>query len=281
MRRDQKFGLFLAGGSIISAVVLSQVLYLEEAGLRLELYILPALGFIAGALIFFTNFESVMGIQEIVDELPESVEEDIEAIKSGRITFPFVAVVATILCSFLQVYLIVEFRKWNAEWFGVSVLLISTFVVVVTAVLCFRSGWFQDRHYRLSEAIYLIPTVGFIVCVLLGAFYAEPKQFGELSPMEKDKLARSDQYYGSSRGSQVFYYMGSDSTSGSSIDFDCDGDECLGLLLILIVVICIVASALIPHFWILATMMLLTIMFMVAIREILYHQHRDYPRINY
>ena len=62
-----------------------------------------------------------------------------------------------------------------------------------------------------------------------------------------------------------------------SLDFDCDDEGCLVLILIFIVVICVVASMFIPHFWVLAGHLLLTIMALMAIRELLVSEKRKAP----
>lgn len=275
MKKDQWIGLFFVVGSIVTAVILNQILYRAEAGFRLEMYILPALGVLIGALFFFTNFESTVNLKETIEELPESLSDDLEAIKSGQVTFPVTATMFSIIALIWEIWLIFFFRKWNAEWFGVSVLLISTIVAIGTAILCFRSEWFQDRYERLSKRIFIIPAVGFAICALLGSYYAEPQGYGQLSPLEQDMLARSEQYSQESRGSQFFYMMGrSASSSSSSIEFDCDEEGCLVILLMIIVIVSVIGSALIPHFWLLATMLLLTIMLMVSLRELLFYKKR-------
>ena len=62
-----------------------------------------------------------------------------------------------------------------------------------------------------------------------------------------------------------------------SLDFDCDGEGCLVLILIVIVIVCVVASMFIPHFWVVAGHLLLTIMALMAIRELLVSEKRKTP----
>ena len=52
--------------------------------------------------------------------------------------------------------------------------------------------------------------------------------------------------------------------------FDCDDESCLVVLLVIVVAVSILASATIPHFWVVATMLLLTFMGVIALRELLY-----------
>jgi hypothetical protein len=60
--------------------------------------------------------------------------------------------------------------------------------------------------------------------------------------------------------------------SGDALSgFDCDDEGCLVILLVAVVVIAVIASAFIPHFWVVATTLLLTLMAVVALREVLYH----------
>ena len=64
-----------------------------------------------------------------------------------------------------------------------------------------------------------------------------------------------------------FLDVGGDALSG----LDCDDEGCLVILLVAVVVIAVIASAFIPHFWVVATTLLLTLMAVVALREVLYH----------
>ena len=58
------------------------------------------------------------------------------------------------------------------------------------------------------------------------------------------------------------------------VNLDCEDEACLVLLFVAVVVLAVFASATIPHFWVVAIMLLLTLMAMVALRELLY---RDQP----
>lgn len=275
MKRDQWIGLGIVVGSIVIALLLNVFVIQYEVGSRLELFILPAIGVIVGVLIIFTNFESVIGLSETIEELPEALSDDVETLKNGRISFPIVAIFVSIIGILVETWLIFHFRKWNAEWGSVSVLLISSVVSVVTVGICLTLDWFRFRYERLSWKIFIIPAVGFLLCAVLGSVYAEPQNYRELSLMQRDQLAQSDGYSMQSKGGQFIYMMSRSSGSGSSnIDIDCDGDECMALVLIVIVIICIAGSAIIPHFWLLASILLLTIMLMVAIRELLYYEKK-------
>ena len=275
MTRDKIFGFWIAAGSVVVAIVMSQLLHYYEAGIRPEMYVLPALGFVVGLLVAFTDFESAINLDTVIEDLPEAFEDDMEDLKSGQITFPIIAALTSVAGVLVETGLIISFRKWNAEWFGgLNVLSISTIICIGVVYIFLRSEWFQNRYYRMEEKIFIIPFIGFVICLFLGVYYAEPQRYGELSPMEQDKLARSESYGDTSRGSQFFNTMGRSSGSSSDVDFDCDGDECVGFILFIVVVICVIGSALIPHFWLLATILLLTIMVMVALRALLYYEKK-------
>jgi hypothetical protein len=47
-----------------------------------------------------------------------------------------------------------------------------------------------------------------------------------------------------------------------------------GIFLVAVVLIAVIASAFIPNFWVVSTTLLLTLMALIALRELLYH--RDY-----
>lgn len=58
-------------------------------------------------------------------------------------------------------------------------------------------------------------------------------------------------------------------------DMDCDGEECLVMILIVVVIASVLASAYIPHFWVVATLILLTLMAVISLRELLYNDDYD------
>jgi membrane-bound ClpP family serine protease len=58
------------------------------------------------------------------------------------------------------------------------------------------------------------------------------------------------------------------------MNIDCDDEACLVLILVVIGVACIFASAAIPHFWVVATTILWVIMLLVSIRELIYVESR-------
>jgi hypothetical protein len=281
MKRDQLLGALLIVISLGISLILTQVLFYKEAGFRPEMFILPAIGFLIGVLMIVTDFESRINLQEIIDDLPISLADDLDDIVNRRITMPLISVVITIAALMLQIWLVIHFRKWNADWFGVSVLLIAALVVIGTIIFIYNTSWFQDRYRRTSATIYIIPAIGFAACAALGYYYAEPQSYGELSLLEQDQLVRSERYYSDTRGSQIFSFIGRSSGSSrvSLPDIDCDGDACGAIIIFFIVVIVVISSAFIPHFWVVATSLLLTIMLMYSVRELIfYEKRRGYPR---
>mgnify|MGYP001827686693 CR=1 FL=1 len=228
----------------------------------------PAVIFLVGLLFLFTDFlETSLGIRDEIEELPELLEDDVEALLLGRFTLTHFMVAATVVTAIMLSATLVWYKKWEASWGPLNVLVVSAAGVAITLVVGIKSQWFQDRRRRIGQQVFLIPLAGLALSVALGLYSTEPKEFGGQT-RNRGFQSQADRW-AASRASESRFLGLAIGNSLDILDIDCDGEACLVLFLVLIAVVCVVSSAFIPHFWVLAGHLLLTIMALIALRELL------------
>lgn len=266
MRTDKILGIILVSLSVLMAPGLG-LLLLREGSLHLIILAAPAVIFLVGLLLLFTDWlETSLGIRDEIEDLPKLLEDDVEALVQGSLTWTHMMVLATIITAIGLLGTLVWYKKWEASWGPVNIFVVSAAMIAITLVVGIRSQWFQRRRQRTSWWAFLIPFAGLILSVALGLYSTEPREFGGQTrtngyPSEADR-------WSAARASQITF-MGLDIGDDLLMGIDCDGEACLLLLLVLIAIVCVAASAFIPHFWVLAGHLLLTIMALIVLRELL------------
>lgn len=176
------------------------------------------------------------------------------------------------------IVLVVKFQKIDAMWGPVSVVLIGIIVAALVAFVLTRFEWYQEPYDSARTLLLGVLVVGFILTAFLGVYFTEPiESGGTLTQSQVDSRGRQAYDYGASRtGHWYFLNFGggtsssSSSSSGSSsskIDLDDGGEALAYLFIILLVVALVIASAIVPHFWIVALLTITVLMAMVAWRE--------------
>jgi len=180
-------------------------------------------------------------------------------------------VVGTLFAALFELGLLLWYQKIYASWGPFNVLLIAILVVGLTLLWSIRSDWFQIRKNRLAPRVFWIPAAGWLICILIGVSFAEPREYDGRSQMERSQAASSEINPSSTPRGSAYFFLRTAGMAGEAIgSFDCDDEGCLVMLLIIIVAVSVFASATIPHFWVVATMLLLTFMGVISLRELLY-----------
>lgn len=271
LSRDKVVGLGLAAVSLLLAM--GTGLYYVAAGgsIPLAIFAWPALGFLSGlAITFFSFIEVGLDIDDEIEQFPQLVQDDIQKLRSGVFTPTFLFLAVTLIAAGLELGVLFWYSKQEASWGPVNVLLVALVVVVTALVLSLRANWFQLRRRRLSPYIFAIPTIGWLICMLVGVRFAEPIEWGGPTPLQRSQAARlENQRSPSGVGATHLAYDTVEIAGGAVTSLDCDGEGCLVVLLIAVVLMSVLASATIPHFWVVATMLLLTLMAVITLRELL------------
>lgn len=178
--------------------------------------------------------------------------------------YVFTAIVGLVTLSYLA--LVIHYKKYENEWFGINILLISGLFAGITIFIFTKLRWFQHGG-PTSYKMLAIPVAGLILSVFLGLHYTEQPAI----------VVRQSDYqysYALSRTGYMFSNLniGSVSDSDSSVDIDFDdaeGEAVAYLFLIILVVVLVVGSAFIPHFWVASCAILLAVMGIMTYREYL------------
>jgi hypothetical protein len=272
--RNAKLAAALAGFSFWVAAIMA-VYYLNMSHfIPLEMLIFPGVGVLFAALVIFSN--TVSDYTQLADEVENwhgLLADDWEALQNWQFTrtHGLVLLVGIDLLALPALYTI--YGKWDATWGGINVILIGTLVSVIVAVISFNTNWFQVRHLRLPTWVIMVPVIGSLFCAGLGIYFSET----EVSSGPRLDSETGATYQPQSRGSFIYHswFYADDFSSGMSISLpECDDKDCgylyLGILLIMLVVILVLASAFIPNFWVLATLLLGTIYGIIVLRELLF-----------
>lgn len=276
MSRDKKLGIGLSAISLL-AVILG-VIYLVFTGDSIPLtgFAWPALGFFLGlAIIFFGFVETGLQVDDEIEQFHELIEDDISDLRSGTITPTHLFVVITLIAALMEFWLLLRYRKVAASWGPINVLLAALIVVAVAVFLSLRADWFQFRRHRLAPAYFIVPTIGWLICCTIGVLYAEPAEYGGRSRMERAQVVDTEETQRSpGPAANYIFFRAGDMAGDVLFNLDCDDEGCLLVLLIVVVAVSVLASAAIPHFWVVATLLLLALMAIIALRELLYREGR-------
>lgn len=272
MSNDRRLGVFVAVLSLAVATLTGAYAIFTGGNLPLTVFGWPASGFILGVTIIFSSIvQNGLKLEDEIEQFPDLIEDDIRDLRSGDIRPPHVMLVITCAAALLQAGLMLWFGKIYASWGPFNVLIVALLAIALVLVWSIRSDWFQVRRSHLSTRVYLIPAIGWLICILIGIGFAEPREYGGVSRLERSQTVTSEEYQGLMSSGDSYVFWRTAGSAGEAIsDFDCDDEGCLVVLLVVIIVVAVLASATIPHFWVVATMLLLTLMGVITMREILY-----------
>lgn len=260
--------LFIVG--LLSGWGVALFFLLAAEPLHFSMLLAPA-GFVAlGLLLLFDDgIARHLMIQDEIEKFPDLIHDDIEALRQGKISPTHAMMLITLLALLGQIACIFLYRKWQASWMGcLNVNLVAVVAGFFIGVYGLRTTWFQERRKRFSWWIFFIPLMAFAISAFLGLYFAEP----EIKSIRDLPVNQGVSYTatGSNERINEFDGRGIFSIMDGAMEIDCDDEACLVLVLVVIAIACIAASAFIPHFWIVATTILWVIMLLITARELLY-----------
>lgn len=271
-RNDRVLGGILIGLGLLCGWSVALFFFISRESIHLSMLLAPAgFVFIGIIMIFNDSIERSLKIQDEIESFPDLIEDDVEDLRKGKITTTHGMVVVTSL-TFLGLFTcIFLFRKWQATWTGcLNVLVASVLAGFIIGFIGLTTKWFQVRKKRFSWGIFLIPLSAFALSAFLGIYYAEP----EIKSARDLPVNQSADYQYTNTGTRINQVDGEGAFSimDGAMDIDCDDEGCLVLVLLVVAIACIVASAFIPHFWVVATTILWVIMLLITMRELLYRE---------
>jgi hypothetical protein len=271
-RNDLILGRLLILIGAISALAIAAFFVLSHESIPISMLIIPELSVMIGlAILFFDFVDEELNLKDEIENFPQLIEDDIEDLKKGKFTSTHAMVIITTVTLVAQIAIIFLYRKWQAIWMGaINVVFVAGLVGLVTVIVGVKSKWFQNRRRRLSWGIFLIPFMFYGISAFLGIFFMEPKIGSARGfPINQGSTYR---YASAETRSNQLNLLDTVSIGDGGINVDCDDEGCLVIILVIIGILCVIASAVIPHFWVVATTILWVIMALVAMRELLYNE---------
>ena len=268
MRPIVRFGLGLIIASLGIALLVSIYFLWNFGSISLTMLVFPSAGVVVGVGLMIGGFGTYLEIEDEIESFEHLVGDDIEDLMRGRITYTHVKLVGLIIAIITEVYLLFQYQKWTATWWGgVPVIIISVVCIGLVLYGGITMNWFQNRQRRTYWWVFAAFFIGWIASAYAGVYNTEPIEFGARSRIERQNYTYN---YNTSRAGLRSNFSGVDIPSFNLPDCG-DSDGCgavlLFIVIVIIVVICIAASATIPHFWVLATCLLIAAMALVTLRE--------------
>lgn len=219
---------------------------------------------IAGSVIAFSQLLDGI-VVPVAENLAEDVQDDVKDLAELRPTTTIIICALTSLIAMVFALLVFRFHKLESSW-GLFPVGIATIIICgLIAFTVIRTDWFQDKFFRTPFWVYLIPMIGIVVSTYLGVLRTE--DVGRLN------FTNSSNGYTYVYQPRYFWQGGTSGGESSNIDVpECSGKNCgyvyLVIFLIVLTIVLIVGSAFIPHFWLLAGGIFLTIMVLISIHEL-------------
>lgn len=192
----------------------------------------------------------------------------------------------TVMVGVVNAALYTYYHKWAATWGPAPVLLCALTAGAAAFWGVGKLGFFTGYHLPDVPGVMVgIIVAGLIMCTWGGGLYfTEPVQdpdwqtnhHVEAPPHSGD---RYHYFYGGSRAGSWYYasdfdFGNGDSGSGTDVDADIDGEGLLVLVFIVLLLVLIIGSFVVPHFWILAGMVVLALLVRFTLHQYLAEQDR-------
>lgn len=229
-------------------------------------FLVAAIGcIITGSVLGFSRLLDRL-VNPVLDEIHKDLEDDIQDLKEHRITNTLWMTIVIGIAALTFFFFVLRFHKLEARWGQVPVALPTFVSVLALAWFIPRTRWFQNSGVYTPMWVFLIPTIGFIITLVIGLVKTENLSILGNSSQESIEH-NSYQYTG-------FFFLEAAGLGdwGLSLDLpSCDDDVCgvlLVLALVILTFILVIGSALIPHFWMFSGSILLGIMALIAIHDL-------------
>lgn len=269
MSKKKYFSIFLIilGVSACSLVIFAYAMSGGKATITLTFLAAAILCIMAGSILGFSQLLDKL-VTPAIDEIYDDIEDDIQDLKERRITATIWMILIIGLATLTFSFFVFRFHKMEATWGGIPVILPTIVGMAALAWFIPRTLWFQDQRDYTPMWVFLIPTAGLVLALMIG-----------ISKTENPGLLRASRQelieYNTYQTTDFFLWTLAEAGNSSSLlDIpECSGDEC-GVLLLLIALIVltlilVAGSAFIPHFWFFSGSIMLSIMALIAVHNLL------------
>lgn len=278
MTKKTIFSIVLVAVGVISSVLVLWT-YTFTGGLPVMSVIFLGIGvlsIVVGSVLAFTQLIDRF-IPPVIEEFSQDIEDDLENIKAHRLTDPIRMVITVAVAALVFSFFFLRFHKVEATWGGMPVVIFAALGFLAVVILIPQTRWYQNRGITTPLGIFLIPTIGLVLSMILGLSKTE-----DLSILSSRSI-QGVQYNTRQAGAFLVNEAG-DLAFGLSLP-SCDDEICLvvylAIALIVLTLVLVIGSAFIPHFWIFSGGILLGLMFMIALHELRFRPRKEPPPTYY
>lgn len=268
MSKKVKFSIFLIVVGVITGLLIIFAYGMSGGNTAITLAFL-SLAIVCIMIGSFLAFSRLLDrtVTPLVEEIHKDIEDDLQDLKERRFTNTHWMVVIIVMALLTFSFFVFRFHKVEASWGPIPVLVPTFIGMLALAWFIPHTGWFRDYHDRTPMWIFFVPTVGLVISLWLGLAKTENMEVLRADPAQPVS-------YNTIQPTGVFLRTAADVADfGVPLNIpDCDDDACgyiyLVIGLIILVLILVVGSAVIPHFWILSCSLLLGIMVLITIHDL-------------
>lgn len=224
---------------------------------------------IVGTILGFSRLLDKM-VNPVLDEIHQDLEDDIQDLKERRITNTFVMIIIVGIAAIVFSFFVLRFDKLEAMWGSIPVVLPTIVGVLFLVWYIPRTFWFQHFDAHTPMVLFLIPTIGFAITLVIGITKTENLNSIMVSGQE------SIEYNDTQSDGSFFLTAAQMGIAVFEAEIPiCGGDDsgiflviALIVLAIILTIILVIGSALIPHFWLFSGSILLGIMAFIVIHDL-------------
>lgn len=261
--------LIILGVSIGLLVIIAYSTGVGSATITLPILAVAIVVIIVGTILGFSRLLDNI-VNPVLDEIHKDLEDDIQDVKERRITNTFWMIIIVGIAALTFSFFVLRFDKLEAMWGPIPVVLPTIVGVLFLIWYIPRTLWFLDFDVYTPMLVFLIPTIGFVITLVIGLTKTE-----NLNPI---MVARQESIEYNANQSDGSFFLIAARMGVSIFEADipmCSGDDCgiflviaLLVLAIILTIVLVIGSAFIPHFWLFSGSILLSIMVFIVIHDL-------------
>jgi drug/metabolite transporter (DMT)-like permease len=224
---------------------------------------------IAGSVLAFSQLLDRF-ISPVLEEINKDIEDDIEDIREHRMTNTLFMGLVVGISILVFAFLVFRFHKLEATWGSIPVAVPTLAAIGVLVWFITKTHWFHNQRIYTPMWVFLIPTAGLILTMIIGISKTEDLRAFRVGNQEAIEY---NTYQFAS-----FIFQGAMEAGGLELNPDipsCNGDDCGVMFLVMLVIglvilsiILVAGSAVIPHFWLFGGSIFISLMAIIAIHDL-------------